>query len=304
VGTPEYLGRQKSMQEALVEKMTDFGFTVNQAKVYLSIVQAGKTGVGRISKNTQLHRQDIYKLLPKLETMGLITRTIDKPFMIEALPVKRALESIILKEKEKSDQRIAQLEKSLKVLSETIQQQPESKEDARFTLLTTDEAILNRSEQSYKKRTKNVMIVTTIEQIKTPSINHFRAYTQIVEDGKAKLRLIIVGSEGKDEAVQIAEKVAPRKGSFKVKLIDRCACKNYQLIDDKEVWIATHQKTQAGYPSILWTNDPNIVGAYRENFNETWNSSKAVTVYRTPVAKEEKQGLLEEAVVNLIATHV
>ena len=99
------------MQEDLVEKMTNFGFTINQAKVYLSIVQSGKTGVGRISKNTQLHRQDIYKLLPKLEKMGLITRTIDKPFMIEALPVKKALESIILKEKEKADQRITQLGK-------------------------------------------------------------------------------------------------------------------------------------------------------------------------------------------------
>src|SRR4030042_4145823 len=118
------------MQEDLVVKMTDFGFTVNQAKVYLSIVQSGKTGVGHISKNTSLHRQDIYKLLPKLEKMGLITRTIDKPFMIEALPVKKALESIILKEKEKSNQRIALLEKNLNELSETIQQQPESKEDA------------------------------------------------------------------------------------------------------------------------------------------------------------------------------
>jgi sugar-specific transcriptional regulator TrmB len=293
------------MQEDLVGKMTDFGFTINQAKVYLSIVQAGKTGVGRISKNTQLHRQDIYKLLPKLEKMGLITRTIDKPFMIEALPVKKALESIISKEKEKAGQRIIQLEKNLNELSETIQQQPESKEDTRFTLLTTDEAILNRSKQSYRKRSKNVMVVTTIEQIKTPSINFFRAYTQIVEDGKAKLRLIIVGSEDKDEAMQIAEKVAPRNGSFKVKLIDRCACKNYQLLDDKEVWIATHQKTQAGYPSILWTNDPNIVGAYRENFNDAWNSSRAVTVYRNPTVRgKEKQGLLEEAVVNPIAAQV
>ena len=292
------------MQEDLVEKMTNFGFTINQAKVYLSIVQAGKTGVGRISKNTQLHRQDIYKLLPKLEKMGLITRTIDKPFMIEALPVKKALESIILKEKEKSDQRITQLEKNLNELSETIQQQPESKEDARFTLLTTDEAILNRSEQSFKRRTKNLMVVTTIEQIKTPAIHAFRAYTQIIENGNAKLRLIIVGSEGKDEAMQIAEKIAPRNGSYKVKLIDRCACKNYQLIDDKEVWIATQQKTQAGYPSILWTNDTNIVGAYRENFNETWNSSRAVTVYRMPIVKEEKEGLLEKVMVNPIATHV
>ena len=105
--------------------------------------------------------------------------------------------------------------------------------------------------------------------------------------------------------MQIVEKIAPRNGSYKVKLIDRCACKNYQLIDNKEVWIATQQKTQTGYPSILWTNDTNIVGAYRENFNETWNNPRAVTVYRNPIVKEaEKQALNAEVMVNPIAVHI
>ena len=118
----------------------------------------------------------------------------------------------------------------------------------------------------------------------------------MIEDSKAKLRLIIVGSESKDEVIQIVEKIAPRNGSFKVKLIDRCACKNYQLIDDNEVWIATQQKTQTGYPSILWTTDSNIVEAYLENFNETWNNPKATVVYRTPSVKgTEKPVIVEDS---------
>ena len=37
-----------------------------------------------------------------------------------------------------------------------IQQQPEIKEEARFTLLTTDEAIKNRGRLTFKKIKKNV----------------------------------------------------------------------------------------------------------------------------------------------------
>lgn len=44
-----------NLQDDLVVKLASFGFTVNQAKIYLSIVQSGKTCVGRISKGTQLH---------------------------------------------------------------------------------------------------------------------------------------------------------------------------------------------------------------------------------------------------------
>jgi sugar-specific transcriptional regulator TrmB len=95
------------MEEDLVSKLEKFGLTINQAKVYLSIVQYGKARVSQISKDTQLHRQDIYKLLPKLERMGLIIKTIDKPFLLEALSMEKALGTLILKEKEKYDQKIS-----------------------------------------------------------------------------------------------------------------------------------------------------------------------------------------------------
>ena len=274
------------MQEDLVVKMADFGFTINQAKVYLSIVQSGKTRVGSISKNTQLHRQDIYKLLPKLERMGLITKTIDKPFMIEALKVNKALEGIIAKEREKAYKKISHLERNLKEMVQAIQQQPDIKEEAQFTLLSTNEAMKNKSDITFKKKRKNFMIVSTTKSIMSSEGNYYRNFFQMIVNSKAKARLIIVGSEGQEELDQIIEKIAPKSGCFKVKSIHRCPCKDYQVVDNKEVWITTQQLTQAGYPSILWTNDANIVGAYYENFIETWNSPQATTVYENKISKE------------------
>ena len=107
------------------------------------------------------------------------------------------------------------MEKNLNELSETIQQQPESKEDARFTLLTTDEAIMNRSEQSFKRRTKNLMVVTTMEQIKTPAIHSFRAYTQIIENGNAKLRLIIVALRARMRLCKSLKRLLPETDLIK-----------------------------------------------------------------------------------------
>ena len=274
------------MQEDLVIKMEKFGFTVNQAKVYLNIVQSGKTRVGRISKTTQLHRQDIYKLLPKLEKMGLITKTIDKPFMIEAIPIEKALESLITKEREKANERISHLENNLKEMVNAIQKQPETKEEARFTLLTTDEAIKNRGRLTFKKIKKEFMLVTSMENISASAQHHFRDFLQTIADNNAKSRLIVVTSDDKEAVKQTIEKIAPSKGQFTAKFINKSVCKNYQVIDNKEVWIATQQKTEIGYPCILWTNDQNIVDAYKENFKKTWNHPRAITVYQSSIMKE------------------
>ena len=262
------------MQEDLVVKLASFGFTVNQAKVYLNIVQSGKTRVGKTSKGTQLHRQDIYKLLPKLEKMGLITRTIDKPFMIEAIPIDRALETLIAKEKEKSNERISHLENNLKEMINSIQKQPEIKEEARFSLLTTDEAIRNRGRLTFKKLKKEFLLVTNIEHIQTPSV-HFRDFLQTIADTKAKTRLIVVSKDDDNTTKQAIEKIAPFTGQFAAKSINKNTCKNYQIIDNKEIWIATQQKTETGYPCMLWTNDQNIIDVYKENFKKAWNHARA-----------------------------
>jgi sugar-specific transcriptional regulator TrmB len=273
------------MQEDLVVKLASFGFTINQAKVYLSIVQSGKTRVGRISRGTQLHRQDIYKLLPKLEKMGLITKTIDKPFMIEAIPIEEALETLITKEKDKAEKRISHLENNLKEMITAIQMQPENKEEARFTLLTSDEAIKNRGHLIFKKAKKEFKIVASMEHITKPALHYFREFLQLIVDNDARAELIIVTTEDKEEVKQTVEKIAPGKGEFKVKFITNSVCKNYQVIDNKEVWIATQQKTETGFPCLLWTNDLNIVGTYRENFQMTWTKPRAITVNPTNITQ-------------------
>ncbi len=270
-----HLGDNRHMQEDLVVKLENFGFTVNQAKVYLNIVQSGATRVGRISKNTQLHRQDIYKLLPKLEKMGLITKTIEKPFTIEAIPVEKALDNLVSKERKKAQERISHLENNLKEVVNELQEQPRIREETQFTLLTTDEAIKNRAHLTLSKIKKECLMVTNIKYINSPFIHYFRDFLQTIADNKIKTRLIVV-SNNDDTDDQLLKKIAPIKGQFIVKSINKTACKNYQIIDNMEVWIVTQQKTETGYPCILWTNDKNIIDVYKENFRKNWNCARLI----------------------------
>lgn len=125
-----------------------------------------------------------------------------------------------------------------------------------------------------------------MEQITMPALHYFRNFIQTIADNNAKTRLIVVASDDKDVVKQTIEKIAHSKGQFTAKFINKSVSKNYQVIDNKEVWIATQQKTEIGYPCILWTNDQNIVDAYKENFKKTWNHPRAITVYQSSIMKE------------------
>jgi sugar-specific transcriptional regulator TrmB len=272
------------MQEDLVLKLEKFGFTVNQAKVYLTIVQSGSTRVGRIAKSTQLHRQDIYKLLPKLEKMGLITKTIDKPFMIEAIPIEKALENLVSRERKKAHEKISHLENNLKDVVNSLQDQPRVREETRFSLLTTDEAIKNRGHLTFRKLKKECLLVTNIKNIQKSSMNYFHETLQTIADSNAKTRLIIVTNEDEDTVKQTLEKIALKTNQFSVKTLDKATCKNYQIVDNKEIGIATQQKTETGNSCMLWTNDRNIIDVYKENFKKAWTRAKSTVALGVTVS--------------------
>jgi sugar-specific transcriptional regulator TrmB len=269
------------MKEDLVRKLSDFGFTVNQAKVYLSIVQSGPTIVSAISESTQLHRQDIYKILPKLEKMGLIMKTIDKPVIIEAIPMKNALRHLVSTEREKANERISRLEANLKELLNAIREQQERREtleeEERFVLLKTDDRIKNIADLTFENTKKECDFVTNLE-LMTRRTHHFREHFQKLSRRGARIRVIVENINNEDLVKRTIEEIRPDKGDFAAKLIYKKTALPYRIIDNKELFIRRKATTESGLSWVLWTNSRSIVQFYKENFEEAWNDPRAVSI--------------------------
>ena len=77
----------ESKMKNLIQKLIEFGFSTNQARVYEAIACRRCTTVSQISKATGIHTQDVYKTIAVLEKKGLLLRTFSKPIAIEALPI-------------------------------------------------------------------------------------------------------------------------------------------------------------------------------------------------------------------------
>ena len=82
------------------------GLSLNQARVYLAILKLERTAVGQIAKFSKVRREDVYRILPTLEKMGLIERLMGKPVEIRATPISDALTFLVAEEKTKSDDRL------------------------------------------------------------------------------------------------------------------------------------------------------------------------------------------------------
>jgi len=225
--------------------------------------------------------------LPKLEKKGLITKTIGKPFKIQAVPLETALYQLVYSERDKSNKKIAELEANIKDLIVSLKEQPKSEEEARFMLLTTDDSIRNRANLSFKGVKKEIKLVTSIELLLAP-LTRLHEFIAMLSDRKTKICLLAVTHENFETVCKTIEKMHPNE-NFSAKHISKKIFKHYLILDRKEVWIATEQKTESGFPCILWTNDKNIVQVYEEYFDIGWNQSGATVIYPALMIEKQKK---------------
>jgi sugar-specific transcriptional regulator TrmB len=281
------------MEGDLVKRLTRFGLSVNQAKVYLSIVQSASASVNTISKTTHIYRQDIYKILPKLEEMGLITKTIERPLTIAAIPMEEALNYIISIEQQKASERIKSLKADLKALAnaiEEIREQSETttQEEVQAIFLSTERARKNKLDVSYENARTKCDLVMNFELLRR-LLPVLRKRFQALATNKVKTRLLVDTAKKKDMVKRTLEEIIPSTGDFTVKLTaGKITVKPYQIFDRKEVYVSTVKKTTHALPCMLWTNCKNLIYIYEENFEKNWNNRYTITICPKRDVAEEK----------------
>ncbi len=60
--------------EELIEKLDELGFNENDAKVYITLLELGKSNASKISKKTNIVRPRVYDALKRLEKRGYVER--------------------------------------------------------------------------------------------------------------------------------------------------------------------------------------------------------------------------------------
>ena len=264
----------------LVQRLIAFGLSVNQAKVYLSIVNSTEANVSSIASGTKIHQQDVYKILPKLEDMGLITKTVEHPLVIRAIPPEKALKHIITIEQEKAAKKIKRLKQTVKALTEAIEKNKDEsckelkQKNMEVTFLSTDNAINHGLDNAFGNARVECNSVINFELMfrRLPLLE--KRY-QALATNNVRTRILIDTAENVVNTIKILESIIP-EGNFEIRKSGKITVKPYVIFDNKEIYISTQRKTLHNFPCVLRTNSQNIIYIYKENFERAWKSSTEV----------------------------
>ena len=248
------------------------GLSLNQARVYLAVLKLEKTTVAQVAKYSKVRREDVYRILPSLEKMGLIERLLGKPTEIRATPISDALSLLVSEEKNKSDDRLTGMRSSVKRLSLKDWKQPLPGEESIYILIAEKKAILAKTSELIRNSKTEVALIADKGRI-IPVLSQFvDEFKQAMKKG-AQIRLIFEG-QNPDSLLREKVKKLIDVASVHVKFHPE-ALNHFIMSDDKEALITADKESGLGESPSLWTNNSNLIGVLRTGFESDWEKAEA-----------------------------
>jgi sugar-specific transcriptional regulator TrmB len=260
------------------QTLTGLGLTLLQAKTYLAFVKLGKADVKTISKASNVARQDIYRIMPTLQKLGLAEQIIANPTMYNATPIKEGL-SILLQNRQKE---YAELKKKTTSLINNFHANTAKtdahEEDTQFKLTSEATLFLKMHKSLHQKAQMSIdAIIPLIFDGAAKFIEGWSHAKKAIRRG-IKIRLLTQKTE--NELTSRELQALEKHPLFELKYLATPVPFGMHIFDNKEVTLAT---SESGLPS-LWSNNRNLVKLAASYFDEMWSKAQ-----ETPHPKLEQK---------------
>ena len=256
-----------SPDETQIKILKDLGFTINQAKVYLALVDREFSAVKEIQKTSQVPRQEIYKILSTLQEMGFLQTTVTRPVMFKTIPIKQAV-SFLLKRK---IQETEKLQKEAEIMVENYHPNHSNNiEESKphFILISKQEANIMKRREEIDNAQLSLDFVTSWKRFPL-TINTIRENAKKALERKVGIRVIV---EKPKDMNELSENIYDLKkfSNYKLRYIISAPKAIVAIFDKKKALIKISATDGLAETPALWTDNPCLLSILSDYFELMW----------------------------------
>lgn len=261
-------GKFLALNDEEIQFMKDFGLTLCQAKVYLALVISGMSNAKEVSKISDVARQDSYRILFKLQEMGLVLKTISNPTMFKAIPIRDAL-SILWEQRNKKNSEL--MKNTRKFLQKYISKQTETKprkETARFFMIPKKDASIRKKREEIDGTQTSIEFITSWKRFPL-MIYTFAENVKESLKRNVKIRIIL---EKPPKGLPLPESIGELKKypNYELRYILNPPSAITGIFDKKRAIISTSASAGLAEMPSLWSDNPCLLSIINNFFELTW----------------------------------
>jgi len=262
--------------EKTAKELALFGVTNTQAKIYIGLNVLGVASASEIASLSEVRREEVYRVMPELEKIGLVTRKLETPRRFLAIEVKTTLETLINIKRKAMEKEITNLrQKKVELIAQlkTITRLKTEEEDSSTEVFSEHISVLAKLVQMIKKAKRRIMLVSSLDQVGTVLV---RKIEKTIKMGKNRISTqIIIDDSWLNETNTLKlmrSKIADKQ--IELRHVEMLPF-NLLIVDEEEAIWGEFQPRNAG-SKIFLTNNQTQIGLVKMAFNNLWMQSQKV----------------------------
>ncbi|MCW4029701.1 MAG: hypothetical protein NWE92_08650 [Candidatus Bathyarchaeota archaeon] len=258
------------IKEDDIQTLMDFGLSYVQSLTYLTLVKLKKSDAKTIARVSTVARQDIYRIMPTLQKLGLVEKIIGSPTMYIATPIQNAVSILVdYKKREYTSllKRSGSLVESLSSMEEKVSP---SEEDTQF-VITSELSLLLRLHEKMTKQCQNTLdILVPLRGVPSKVGDEWNFLRGMLKQRQIETRLITHRPESQDSAFVFWEPLLDEP-FFHARYYDGPIHFGMHIFDRQQLTLSV--RGHELLPS-LWSNSPNMIFLATTYYDKLWNSKK------------------------------
>jgi len=264
--------------ENLIGILQRYGFTRIQAEIFIHLTKFGPSSVGTLAKALKTNRMNVFRNIKKMESIGLVEATLGRPIKYAAVPIDKALNTIISAAKNVVSEMEGRFPAVIEAFSKVLQQQPsEQSFYVRFRVHSGRRNIYTVMARMLENSRREVLLLTTPNDL--ICLSFFG-----LED-------ILKGCRGRGVEVKILTNVADEKianllmGYIKdavVRHADFQIKTRMLIVDEREtltsLMVEDSMDLESQADSGFWNDSPQYAQSLKTFFDLIWNHSSDLPV--------------------------
>ena len=259
-----------------IEILSEFGLTENQAKVFIATIQLENPTVAEVAGAAEVRREEVYRLLPELEKIGLVERLLGKPLRLRTPDPKSSISTLVKLERERAKSRISDLSiKSRDLLQQLGQHSVEISDydvlPSEFSLIQEKESIRTELYDMISKSKQKIDILFSRSDLTWLLSTQGEALRSAIEHG-VKIRIMSEPPIGRDRLPKILQRRFPDSSEISLKYL-LFPTAFFLIVDLSQLLIITSGIHHLPASNCLWTNNDSLIALTHKDFEERWNES-------------------------------
>lgn len=259
------------IHEEYVQVLAELGLTHTEAKVYLVLLCLKSANANKIHRQSNVARQDVYRILSDLEEKDLIEKIIAKPREFRPIPPNDAISILLQKRNEKSRQLRKKAIRLFRNFKDNCTMALPLDAVSRFILLSKSETNptghIDKLGKAVDNAQKSVMCLTTFQLFMQVKYADGHIWKKAVKRG-VKFKFII-GRRPNEKLKLTLDPMLKNTDYFEIRWTPTVIPTSVLLVDGREAFCRTGANIDC---PVLWSAAPSFVAMIKDYFETKWKS--------------------------------